>query len=68
MSEPVIIFKNIKINYISQFRFLGINITHNLKWSSHIQSLCLKLNKACYIIKPLKDVVSLYILRNIYFA
>jgi hypothetical protein len=33
-----------------------------------IQSLCLKLNKACYIIKSLKDIASLYTLRNKYFA
>jgi hypothetical protein len=30
--------------------------------------LCLKLNKACYIIKSLKDVESFYILRNMCFA
>jgi hypothetical protein len=65
MSEPVIIFKNIKMNYTSQFRFLDINITNNLKWNSHIQSLCLKLNKVCYIIKSLKYVVSLYILWDV---
>ena len=68
ISGPDIIFNNIKIKYTSQFRFLGINITQNLKWSVHIQSLCSKLNKVCYIIKSLKDEVSLHILRNIYFA
>jgi hypothetical protein len=51
---------------MSQFRFLGINITNNLKWSSHIQALCLKLNKVCYITKSLKDVVSFCTVRNIY--
>ncbi|PNF29254.1 hypothetical protein B7P43_G10478, partial [Cryptotermes secundus] len=68
MSEPVITFKNMKISYTSQFKFLGVNISNNLKWSSHIQSLCLKLNKVCYIIKSLKDVVSFSTLRNVYFA
>jgi hypothetical protein len=66
MSEPVIIFKNIQINYTSQFRFLGINITHNLKWISLNQSLCFKFNNVCYFIKSLKNAVSLYILKNIY--
>jgi hypothetical protein len=66
--EPVITFKNVIINYTSQFRFLGINITHKLKWNVHIQSVCAKLNKVCYIIKALKDEVSSYILRNVYFA
>jgi hypothetical protein len=70
MTEPVIKFKNKEITYTSQFRFLGINITNNLKWSSHMSymALCLKLNKVCYITKSLKAVVSFYILRNMYFA
>jgi hypothetical protein len=60
MTEPVTTIKNMEITSISQFRFLGINTTNNLKLRSHIQSLCLKSNKACYIIKSLKDLVSLY--------
>jgi hypothetical protein len=68
VTEQVITFKNKEITYTSQFRFLGISITNNLKLSSHIQALCLKLIKVCYIIKFLKDVVSFCILRNIYFA
>jgi uncharacterized protein YlzI (FlbEa/FlbD family) len=66
--EPVITFKNLKINYASEFRFLGINVTHKLKWNVHIQSVCAKLIKVCYIIKALKNEGSLYILRNVYFA
>jgi hypothetical protein len=65
MTKPVITFKNTNITYTSQFKFLGVNITNNLKWSPHIQSLCLQLNKVCYIIKSLKDVVSSYIFRYI---
>jgi hypothetical protein len=58
MIEPVIIFNNMKITYTSQYSFLGVHIANNLKWSSHIHSLCPKLNKVCYIINSLKDVVS----------
>jgi hypothetical protein len=68
MTKPVITFKDKEITYTSHFKFLGINITNNLKCSLHIQSLSLQLNKVCYIIKSLKDVVSPYILNNIYFA
>jgi hypothetical protein len=49
--EPDITFKKVKINYTSQFRFLGINITNKLKWNIHIQSVCKELSKMCYIIK-----------------
>jgi hypothetical protein len=48
--------------------FLGINITNKLKWNIHIQSVCKKLSKMCYIIKALKDKGSPHILRNVYFA
>jgi hypothetical protein len=66
MIEPVNVLKNMEIT--SQLRFLGISIRNNLKWSSHIHFLCLQLNKACYITKSLEDLVSFYILRNIYFS
>jgi hypothetical protein len=66
--EPDITFKKVKINYTSQFRFLGIDITNKLKWNIHIQSVCKKLSKMCYIIKALKDEVCPHILRNVYFA
>jgi hypothetical protein len=65
---PNITFNNAGINYTLQFRFLGINITSNLKWSTHIQTLCLNLSKVCYIIKALTNELSFGILRNIYFA
>jgi hypothetical protein len=50
------------------FQALGINITSNLRWSTHIQSLSLKWSEVCYIIKSLRDDLSFNILRNIYFA
>jgi hypothetical protein len=66
MTLPVIALKNMEITYISQFQLLGINITNKLKWVLHIQSSYLKM--LCYIIKVFKDLASVYILRNIYFA
>jgi hypothetical protein len=59
---------NAGINYMLQFRFLGINITSNLKCSTHIQTLCLNFSKVCYIIKAPRNELSFGILRNIYFA
>jgi hypothetical protein len=66
--ESNIVFNNSVISFMPEFKFLGINITSNLRWSTHIQSLCLKLSKVCYIIKSLRDDLSFNILRNIYFA
>jgi len=32
---PKIVFKNVEISYTSEVKFLGINISNNLKWNSH---------------------------------
>jgi hypothetical protein len=66
--ESNIVFNNSVISLMPEFRFLGINITSNLRWSTNIQSLCLKLSKGCYISKSLRDDLSFNILRNIFFA
>jgi hypothetical protein len=57
--RPVIrqhIFDNSEIAYISKLRFLGINITENLKRNIHIQSLCLNLSKTYCVITSLTHV------------
>jgi hypothetical protein len=55
------------ITYTYHLKFLGVCITENLSWASHIQYLTQKLNEAIYLIKSLHDCVSLPILRNVYF-
>lgn len=56
------------MRYTPQFKFSGINITSNLKWSIHIQILCLNLSKVCCIIKSLREELSFWMLRNTHFA
>ena len=34
---PKVVFKNVEISYPSEFKFLGINISNNLKWNTYIQ-------------------------------
>jgi hypothetical protein len=59
---------NRKIIYSSTVKFLGINITENLNWTTHTQHVCIKLNRTLYLIKSLRDSVSLPVLRNVYFT
>jgi hypothetical protein len=66
--NPHIIFKNEKIGYISALKFLGIHVSDSFSWRMQIQTLCTNLSKVCYIVKMLKNKVSFYVLRNIYFA
>ena len=65
---PKVVFKNVEISYPSEFKFLGINISNNLKWNTHIRILCSKLTKVSYMILSLKGDLSLFMLRNIYFT
>jgi hypothetical protein len=60
---------NVNINYISGVKLFGINISNNLKWNKHIQSLCSKLNKVFYMITSLIGEQLIYVKKYIlYFA
>jgi hypothetical protein len=59
---------SLPFTYCSQLKFLGLYITEHLDWKSHIQDLLLNLSRIYYIIKSLKDTVSLQIITAIYFA
>ena len=63
-----IVFKNAEISYISEVKFLKINILNNLKWNTHIQFLCSKLKKVSCMISSLRADLSLFILQNIHFT
>ena len=66
MSKVVI--KNVEIFYKSEVKFLGSNISNYLKWNTHIQFSCPKLNKVSYMISLVRVDLSLFMLRNIYFT
>jgi hypothetical protein len=66
--RPRIVFNKTELNYTSHLKFLGIYITDNLNWSTHIQALSSNLIRALYIIKTLRGILSTSVLRNIYFT
>jgi uncharacterized protein YqgQ len=68
LAKPLVTFKNTTVAYTSETNFLGIQITDSLKWYSHIQLLANKLSKVAFMIKPLKEILSLNFIRNIYFT
>jgi hypothetical protein len=54
------LFSNSKeITHTSNVKFLGIYITNDFSWASHILYLTQILNKSIYLIKSLRDLVSL---------
>jgi len=63
----IIVPNSIKTN-INSTKFLGLIIDNTLSWKDHIAALTSKLNKACYAIMAIKPLMSVDILRMIYFS
>jgi hypothetical protein len=70
-------FDNIhnQINYEQKYltnstetNFLGLIIDDTLSWKQHIEQLASKMSSACYALRNIRHMVSLDILRMIYFA
>jgi hypothetical protein len=66
--KPKITLNKINLVYTSKTKFLGIYITETLRWNSHVQSLATKLSRVSYMIKSLREILSRYMIRNIYFT
>jgi hypothetical protein len=63
-----IIASNSIITNINSTKFLGLIIDSILSWNDQIVELTSKLNKACYAIRAIKPLMSLVVLRTIYFS
>ena len=66
--KPSVAFSNITVAYVSETRYLGIQITDSLNWHSHIQLLANKLSKVNFMMKSLRDILSFNFIWNIYFT
>jgi len=66
--KPCIVIQNTEIAYKTEVKFLGMHITENLNWQTHIYHLCRSLSKDYYRIKSLKNTLSNQMLWNIYFS
>jgi hypothetical protein len=64
--RPKITYRNTDIAYKSDTKFLGIHITENLKWTTHIRLLRLQLSYVCYIIKLVQAIMGLGMIRSLY--
>lgn len=61
-------FTNKHITNIHSTIFLGLSIDTSMSWKDHVQELTAKLNKACCAIRSIKLLVSLNVVRMIYFC
>ena len=64
--RPKITYRNMDIACESDTKFLGIHITENMKWTTHICILRLQLSKVCYIIKLVQGISGLDMIRCFY--
>jgi hypothetical protein len=65
---PHVIYEGRDITYNTETKFLGIHINENMKWNNHIKYVSSKLNTSYYMVSSLKNVMSPYVLRTMYFA
>jgi hypothetical protein len=61
-------YENKQITSVHSTIFLGLTIDNNLLWHNHIDQMIPKLNKASYVIRFIKLLLSLESLKMIYFS
>jgi len=66
--KPQVSLNKSTLEYTAELKFLGIHITETLKWNSHIWVLANNLSKVSFMIKSSKEILSPYMIRNIYFT
>lgn len=68
VNYPDLFIDGHKIEFVSDFNFLGIVLNENLKWKSHIDMISNKISKTLGIMKKLKNTLPESALLNIYNA
>ena len=66
LSCPSIKLKDVQLERVENFNFLGIIMNENLSWNSHIDLLCSKISRSIGILCRLKKCMPNYILKIIY--
>jgi hypothetical protein len=56
--KPLFPFNKMTMDYTTELKFLGIQITDTLKWHSDIQLLASKFSKVAFVIKSHKEILS----------
>ena len=59
---------NSRIEQVSNFKYLGMNIDDKLKYDNHIKFLCNKTSRMCGMAYKLKDHLNMHSAKNMYYA
>ena len=65
---PVMLFNGKEIEWVSDFKYLGVTITHNLNFSRHINNVSLNVSRITGSIINLRSIVPCHILVKLYYA
>ena len=65
---PDLIFNNAAIEWVEEFKYLGLVITNKLNYSRHINKVTLNISRLTGIFSNLRTIVPLHIMFKLYFA
>ena len=66
--QQKIIFKGSVVDFVDQFKFLGVEIDQNLTFDEHINMISVKISKSIGIMNRIKNCVPEVIRKNLYFS
>ena len=66
IQHPLLKIAGTDFEFVDNFNFLGLIITTNQNWTSHVDMLTAKLSKTTGILNTLKHVLPINIMRTIY--
>lgn len=66
VAYPELIINGLSIERVSEFKFLGLVLSSNLKWHNHINYISIKISRIIGIMYRLKDVYPQAILQILY--
>lgn len=56
------------IAQVNSIKFLGVTFDHKMTWEEHIDNVSTKLSSACFVIRQLRNTVTLDVLKLAYFG
>ena len=65
---PDICFNGEIIEWVKEYKYLGIKLTDSLSFSSHINNIATKVSQITSTFSNLRNIVPLYVLKKLYFA
>ena len=67
-SDPTIKLDDVPVSRVKNFKYLGVQLDHNLKFHDHIEYLCSKMNQMCGVTYRLKDNLNVESAKNLYYS